>query len=109
MTITDEGCLPETLAFNEQFEAAAANRPARVQAPSAATLALLRRNRLGGDVPPIRLPYGRDRVVEGRVKARVFVPDHVDGVYLHIRGGGWVFGSADGQDDPRRGHPARRR
>lgn len=99
MTITDEDCLPETLAFNEQFEVAAAGRPVRGQAPSAATLALLRANRLGGDTPPVRLPHGRDRVVEGGVKVRVFVPDHVDGVYLHIHGGGWVFGSADGQDE----------
>ncbi|CAM5256952.1 Acetyl esterase [Streptomyces alboniger] len=99
MTITDEDCLPETLAFNEQFEAAAASRPARGQAPSAATLALLRRNRLGGDTPPVRLPHGRDRVVADGVKVRVFVPDHVDGVYLHIHGGGWAFGSADGQDE----------
>ncbi|MEV1171436.1 alpha/beta hydrolase [Nonomuraea sp. NPDC049784] len=98
MTITDEDCLPETLAFNEQFAAAAASRPARVQAPSVAALALLRRNRLGGDTPPVRLPHGQDRVVEGGVKVRVFVPDHVDGVYLHIHGGGWAFGSADGQD-----------
>jgi acetyl esterase/lipase len=99
MTSTDEDCLPETLAFNEQFEAAAASRPARGQAPSATVLALLRRNRLGGDTPPVRLPHGQDRVVEGGVKVRVFVPDHVDGVYLHIHGGGWVFGSADGQDE----------
>lgn len=98
MTITDEDCLPETLAFNEQFEAAAASRPARGQAPSAAALALLRRNRLGGDAPSVRLPYGQDRVVEGGVRVRVFVPDQVDGVYLHIHGGGWAFGSADGQD-----------
>ncbi|MFD5698256.1 alpha/beta hydrolase [Streptomyces lasiicapitis] len=98
MTISDEDCLPETLAFNEQFEAAAASRPARGQAPSAAKLALLRRNRLGGDTPPVRLPHGRDRVVEDGVRVRVFVPDHVDGVYLHIHGGGWAFGSADGQD-----------
>ncbi|MFB8137029.1 alpha/beta hydrolase [Streptomyces mirabilis] len=99
MTITDEDCLPETLAFNEHFEAAAASRPARGQAPSPAVLALLRRNRLGGDTPPVRLPHGRDRVVEGGVKVRVFVPDHADGVYLHIHGGGWAFGSADGQDE----------
>ncbi|MBN6055931.1 alpha/beta hydrolase, partial [Nonomuraea sp. RK-328] len=99
MTITDEDCLPETLAFNEQFEAAAASRPARGQAPSAAVLAALRRNRLGGDTPPVRLPHGQDRAVEGGGKVRVFVPDHVDGVYLHIHGGGWAFGSADGQDE----------
>ncbi|MET9078277.1 alpha/beta hydrolase [Streptomyces sp. NPDC004232] len=62
-------------------------------------LALLRRNRLGGDTPPVRLPQGQDRVVAGGVKVRAFVPDHVDGVYLHIHGGGWAFGSADGQDE----------
>ncbi|MFE2441117.1 alpha/beta hydrolase [Streptomyces sp. NPDC059426] len=99
MTITDEDCLAETRAFNEQFEAAAANRPARGPVPSAATLALLRRNRLGGDTPPVRLPHAQDRVVEGGVKLRTFVPDRVDGVYLHIHGGGWAFGSSDGQDE----------
>lgn len=48
MTITDEDCLPETLAFNARFEAAAADRPARGRALDAGTLALLRRNRLAG-------------------------------------------------------------
>ncbi|WP_037622163.1 alpha/beta hydrolase [Streptomyces aureus] len=99
MTITDEDCLAETLAFNEQFEAAAAHRPVRDKAPDPALLAALRRNRLGGDTPPVRLEHGQDRVVEGGVKVRVFVPDRVDGVFLHIHGGGWAFGSADGQDD----------
>ncbi|MGW6914668.1 alpha/beta hydrolase [Kitasatospora sp. NPDC054939] len=98
MTITDEDCLAETLAFNEAFEAAAASRPAREEAPDAALLAALRRNRLGGDTPPVRLAQGRDRVVDD-VPVRVFVPDRVDGVYLHIHGGGWTFGSADGQDE----------
>ncbi|MFC9926885.1 alpha/beta hydrolase [Streptomyces sp. NPDC127190] len=95
MTITDEDCLT----FNAQFEAAAASRPPRGQAVDADVLALLRRNRLGGDTPPVRLPQGQDRVVAGGVKVRAFVPDHVDGVYLHIHGGGWAFGSADGQDE----------
>ncbi|WP_327351035.1 alpha/beta hydrolase [Streptomyces sp. NBC_01304] len=99
MTFTDEDCLAETLAFNEQFEAAAASRPPRGPAPGAAALALMRRNRLGGDTPPVRLPQGQDRTVEGGAKVRVFVPDHVDGVHLHIHGGGWAFGSADGQDE----------
>ncbi|WP_129308288.1 alpha/beta hydrolase [Streptomyces sp. L2] len=98
MTITDEDCLAETLAFNEQFETAAASRPARQGPPDAALLATLRRNRLGGDTPPVRLPQGRDRVIEG-VRVRVFVPARVEGVYLHIHGGGWAFGSADGQDE----------
>ncbi|MCX5421885.1 alpha/beta hydrolase [Streptomyces sp. NBC_00078] len=99
MTITDEDCLAETLAFNKQFEATAASRPAREETPDATTLAALRRNRLGGDTPPVRLRQGQDRVVEGGVKIRVFAPEHVDGVYLHFHGGGWTFGSADGQDE----------
>ncbi|MFG2790103.1 alpha/beta hydrolase [Streptomyces sp. NPDC048419] len=99
MTITDEDCLAETLAFNEQFEATAASRPARDETPNATMLAALRRNRLGGDTPPVRLTQGQDRVVEGGVKVRVFVPEQVDGVYLHFHGGGWTFGSADGQDE----------
>ncbi|MFJ9104403.1 alpha/beta hydrolase [Streptomyces sp. NPDC102405] len=97
--ITDEDCLAETLAFNAQYEATAARRPAREGRPGADLLAALRHNRLGGDTPPTRLPYGQDRVVEGGVKVRVFVPDRVDGVYLHFHGGGWAFGSADGQDE----------
>lgn len=90
MTITDEDCLAETSAFNDQFEAS------RAEAPG--SLELLRRNRLGGDAPPVRLPQGQDRVVAG-VPVRAFVPDHVDGVYLHIHGGGWALGAADGQDE----------
>ncbi|MEU9444183.1 alpha/beta hydrolase [Streptomyces sp. NPDC048304] len=99
MTITDEDCLAETLAFNEQFEATAASRPAREEMPDTAALAALRRNRLGGDTPPVRLPQGQDRVIAGEVRARTFIPNRVDGVYLHFHGGGWAFGSADGQDE----------
>ncbi|WP_042434531.1 alpha/beta hydrolase [Streptacidiphilus anmyonensis] len=99
MTITDEDCLAETLAFNAQFEAAAATRPRRGRRLDPGLLAQLRGNRLGGDAPPMRLPQGRDRIVAGGAKVRVFVPDRVEGVYLHIHGGGWAFGSADGQDE----------
>ncbi|MFF8867696.1 alpha/beta hydrolase [Streptomyces sp. NPDC015139] len=99
MMITDEDCLAETLAFNREFEARAASRPARGKAPDAAGLAALRRNRLGGDTPPVRLPQGQDRIVAQGVKVRAFVPPgRVEGVYLHFHGGGWVFGSACGQD-----------
>ncbi|RKN44013.1 alpha/beta hydrolase [Streptomyces hoynatensis] len=99
MTLTDEDCLSETLAFNAEFEANAARRPARGARPDPATLAALRRNRLGGDAPPVRLPQAHDRVVAGGVGVRVFVPERVAGVYLHLHGGGWAFGSADGQDE----------
>ncbi|WP_405484233.1 hypothetical protein [Streptomyces sp. NBC_00009] len=65
MTITDEDYLAETLAFNKQFEAAATSRPAHGQTPDADMLATLRRNRLGGDAPAVRLPQGQARVVPG--------------------------------------------
>ncbi|MBO1331546.1 alpha/beta hydrolase [Streptomyces sp. VRA16 Mangrove soil] len=94
---TDQDCLAETLKFNEDFAAAAPAAP-RTDLDADA-LARLRRNRLGGDTPPVRLPQGRDRIVAGGVPVRVFVPECVEGVYLHLHGGGWAFGSADGQDE----------
>ncbi|MGE7389676.1 alpha/beta hydrolase [Streptomyces sp. NPDC004126] len=101
MTVTDEDCLAETLAFNERFAAAAASRPTRGRAPDPALLAHLRRNRLAGDAPPVRLPQGRDRSLAGGVRVRTFLPPsgRAEGVYLHVHGGGWSFGSADGQDE----------
>ncbi|WP_031069988.1 alpha/beta hydrolase [Streptomyces sp. NRRL WC-3742] len=99
MTITDEDCLAETLAFNARFEATAAERPVRGRALDPETLTHLRRNRLAGDAPPVRLAQGQDRVLPCGVKVRAFVPERAEGVYLHIHGGGWAFGSADGQDE----------
>ena len=34
----------------------------------------------------------------GPLTLRTFIPEKIDGVYLHIHGGGWVIGRADGQD-----------
>jgi acetyl esterase len=34
----------------------------------------------------------------GRLSLRVFTPRDVQGIYLHLHGGGWVFGSSRGQD-----------
>ena len=37
---------------------------------------------------------------QGSVNVRAFIPDdQIDGVYLHIHGGGWVFGRAHHRDD----------
>jgi acetyl esterase/lipase len=50
---------------------------------------------------PVRLDEGEDRTIEGRggpIPLRVFTPPAVRGVHLHIHGGGWVLGSAAGQD-----------
>ncbi|MFF4342586.1 alpha/beta hydrolase [Kitasatospora sp. NPDC001540] len=97
--LVDLDRLDETLAFNRAFERAASSRPARRGPLDAATLALLRRNRLGGDTPPRRLPQARDRRLPGGVGVRVLDPGAPEGVLLHLHGGGWAFGSADGQDE----------
>ena len=43
-------------------------------------------------------PLAQDRVLGG-VPVRVFMPPEIRGVYLHIHGGGFVFGSSRLQDD----------
>lgn len=51
-------------------------------------------------VPPSR--RARTLTIEGPggpLELRVIAPDAPTGVYLHIHGGGWVFGTADMQDD----------
>jgi len=43
-------------------------------------------------------PLAKDRVIAG-VPARVFMPPEVRGAYVHLHGGGFVFGSSRLQDD----------
>ena len=52
--------------------------------------------------PIIKLDDAEERTIEGprgTITLRTLVPPTVDGAYLHIHGGGWVMGSADGQDE----------
>jgi acetyl esterase len=70
---------------------------ARVRVASAGA----RRARRSGDLlprPPPVSALAQDRVVAG-VPVRVFAPGAVDGIYLHLHGGGFVYGSARLQDD----------
>lgn len=85
--------IPETRAFNERLERRLGEEtPIHVlNDPPASRKA---RALMGGHE---RVPEAVDRVVAG-VPVRVFVPPVVDGVFLHIHGGGNVIGSADGQD-----------
>ncbi len=65
----------------------------------------LRRRRREGSpwqTPQRRLDVGIDDSCpgpRGRVRLRIFVPDRCLGVYLHIHGGGWVFGGSDLEDE----------
>ena len=50
---------------------------------------------------PVYLAECTNRTIRGPagdLRLRLFVPDKVEGVYLHIHGGGWVLGAADQQD-----------
>ena len=63
-----------------------------------------RRRQEGGGVlgPPVLLDHAQTEVVTGRsgdIPIRILTPPVVDGVYLHIHGGGWVLGGASEQDD----------
>jgi acetyl esterase len=46
-------------------------------------------------------PRARTRTIDGPggpIELRIFVPDEVRGVYLHVHGGGWIAGSNDTWD-----------
>jgi len=50
---------------------------------------------------PFKLEECTTRMIAGaagNIPLRVLVPEHADGAYLHIHGGGWVLGAADQQD-----------
>jgi acetyl esterase/lipase len=61
-----------------------------------------RRQGRGPFPAPVMSPRARTITIPGRdgneIPLRVIAPDQPCGVYLHIHGGGWVLGSADGQD-----------
>lgn len=72
--------------------------------PAEVPVERVRRNRIegGGGLPrPARVEAAVNRSIRvgtGDLVTRVFVPDTVDAVYLHVHGGGWVFGSIWEQD-----------
>jgi acetyl esterase len=64
-----------------------------------------RENRRQGRGPfpaPVLSPRARTLTITGHhghaIPLRVIAPPQPRGIYLHIHGGGWVLGSADGQD-----------
>ncbi len=89
-----EAVSPEAAAFNAQVEAQlAAVTPTWQRQPQE-----VRDEREAGKGtfgPVVTVPEAQDRVLAtpaGDVPVRVIVPDRVDGVFLHIHGGGWVLG-----------------
>jgi len=92
-----------TLALNERLMAQAAGAP---DAWSIGPAAVRERRKLGlspfiGEPKSARAEIVTIEGPGGPLQLRVIAaPAQATGVYLHIHGGGWTFGSAD-QDDPR--------
>src|SRR5262245_33903750 len=96
-----EAITPETAAFNAELEAMYAKMtPTHLQTPQAVRKA--RAEGRGPRGPIIRSPNAKERTIEGPggpISLRMFLPAKVEGIYLHIHGGGWVLGSNDAQDE----------
>ncbi len=91
----------EAIAFNAQLAAMFASQtPTHLQTPQAVRAA--RAEGKGPRGPIVRSPNAKERVIQGPagpLLLRMFLPSKVDGIYLHIHGGGWVLGSSDAQDE----------
>jgi len=91
----------ETAVFNERIEKELSAAPPLYQFEPQ----VIRDARAAGYSvfgPVKRLDEAQSRLVPGAagdVPVRVFIPDKVAGVYMHIHGGGFMLGSADQQDE----------
>jgi acetyl esterase/lipase len=90
---------PETREFNQQIEKVLAETPAVHIVGARRVREAQRTGGLYG--PLVHVDAARERTIAGPagpLTLRIFVPDTVRGVYLHIHGGGWTIGAADQQD-----------
>lgn len=91
---------PETLELNEQLERLTVAIPSPIENGIEPFREARARGR-GLFGPVIEGDLGENRTIPGPagdLGIRVFVPDRVEGVYLYYHGGGWVMGSAAGND-----------
>ena len=98
--MTEAEMLAETRAFNGLLAATLATQPSIVALPPAVTRRARREGR--GVFPPLVFAE-RARTVSipgrgGEIALRIVEPESPRGAYLHLHGGGWTLGSADGQD-----------
>ena len=92
---------PDTQALNESLVQMLTGLPEWWNVSAAAAREARGQGR-GPFPPPVYSPRARTMTIAGRdgneIPLRIIAPDSARGVYLHIHGGGWVLGSADGQD-----------
>jgi len=97
---TPEAIAEETAQFNEQLrEMMVGAQATHEQEPQAIRAAQGQGGGPFGEI--VRLDNAKERTIPGPggdIPLRIFTPETVEGVYLHLHGGGWVLGAADGQD-----------
>lgn len=95
------GAIPaEITTFNEKLEEQIRQEPP-VESVSAEESRQLRESGTGRTGPVVLSPLALERKIPGpagEIPIRVFLPEEVRGVYLHLHGGGWVLGRAHLQD-----------
>ncbi|HKV05389.1 MAG TPA: alpha/beta hydrolase [Candidatus Acidoferrales bacterium] len=95
------GASAETLATNEVFRKAMSAGPDWWDIGAPAYRAAMVSGR-GGFPPPEKSARARTIQIDAKgghkIPLRVIAPERAKGVYIHIHGGGLVFGSAEGQD-----------
>jgi acetyl esterase len=98
--MTEPEMLAETRSFNAALEALLATQPPVHTLPPEVTRQARRDGR--GIFPPlVFLDHARTLSIPGRggeIALRILEPESPRGAYLHVHGGGWTLGSADGQD-----------
>jgi acetyl esterase/lipase len=90
----------QTAAWNAQIATVLAGQPHVSSRPAAETRAL-REAGLGPFGPLVLSEMAVDRTMPGAsgpIRLRTFVPQSVQGVYLHLHGGGWTLGGAHHTD-----------
>lgn len=91
---------PETAVFVTELEQTLAAFPS-IHTMTAAEVRRQREEGGGWRPPIVRSERARERAIPGPagpITLRLFIPGRIEGVYLHLHGGGWVLGSADAQD-----------
>ena len=100
--MSDADAVAEARAYNEEVERLLATQPSVHEVPPEVSRRI-RREGQGIFPATVLLPQARDLSVPGRsgeIALRVLAPEReATGIYVHIHGGGWVLGSADGQDE----------
>jgi acetyl esterase len=98
--MTEAEMLAETMAFNVSLEALLQmHPPIHTLAPEVTRRA--RREGRGVFPPLVFCEQARTVSIRGRageISLRILEPERPRGAYLHLHGGGWTIGSADGQD-----------